>query len=104
MELRGTPFKVGNDRYDYREITIESNFLNVKEIKLLEGLALIMGAYYYCPELIAKAVKERCVEMLDSMRSDGDFWGDVYDKEMLEDRINYYREVISELESLIACL
>lgn len=104
MELRGTAFKEGNGRYDNAEVIIDSNFLTAKERRLLEGLALMIRAYHLSAEGIAQAVKDSCKQILDSMVNDDGFWSDVYGTKMLEARMNYYREVISELESLIECL
>lgn len=104
MELRGTAFKEGNGRYDNAEVTIDSNFLTAKERRLLEGLALMIGAYHLSAEGIAQAVKDSSKQILNSMMNDDGFWLNIYGKEMLKARMDYYREVISELESLIECL
>ena len=104
MELWGTAFKVGNDKYDEKQITIESNFLNSKEKRLLEGLALIISAYKLSPNVVAGAVKERNKRVWDSMEKDPRFWLGVYSKEELEHRINFYKELASELSILNAML
>lgn len=104
MELSSLAFREGNDKYNEKQVTIESNFLSTKEQKLLEGLALVMGAYNLSPDVIARVVKD-CVEQLrDSMLNNPGYWESVYTAETLEGRINYYKELTSELALLGAML